>query len=308
MPQELYDSSGKLINYSGKLYHVSDEMVQKYKDFVDSTLQCKDLQITVDMGTLPAINFFLERQLPETNKHKAMTVVCGVSYLFNQIDGKVCGYNCFKYEPSKDGKFTAREMMEMKHPFPKDIINSSMKGISMWSDYANTFPEIKKLLDMSARSLEVKDGYSSLKNCYSLLLTLSYIGDEQNAIYNNFKSLRDKMQILGILEKMRYEDNIIRFTLDNGTEDYVVSFGDTLEYNGMLFDDVSHFLYKYVGTEGIDKKGAFFSKWFGDDETFKQKYYHPFFERNWEFSKDAQENIVELFEDDFDNSDLDYER
>ena len=313
MPLELYDTYGNIVNYSGKVHKVTDDMIEYFKNFVDENIRCPDIQMSIDNSSLPAINFFLERKLPETSKHKAMDVVCGVSYLINQVDGKVCGYNCFKYEPPKNGRYTARELMDFKYPCPKDIINSSMKGyhLSMWSEYESIFPEIKKIIESSAKQLKIsdgaKDGYSPIKNNYSICMNVSYIGDEQREIYENFKSLRNMMQILGVLEKMRYDENHIKFTLDNGVEDYVVSFGSVLEYNGIYFDDPSHFIKKYFSTEGIDKKGLAFERWYGDDKSFKDRFYHPFFERTWDFSREAQD-IVELFEDEFDNSDLEYER
>lgn len=303
MPIQLYNTEGRLIEYSGKFNTVTKEMTDYFERFIKGNItDSSSIEVQIHNGIMPSIDFFIERKLPETDRHKEMSVICGLSYLVNQIDGRISGYNIFRYEPTKDGKISAREMMNLKHPFPKDIINSSREGfnLSFWSEYEKMFPEIKQILNVTGRQLhmdsETKDGYSSLKNQYILLKTLSYIGDEQKEIYENFRSLQKKFNSLGCCEKIYYKENTINFKLDNGVSDYVMSFGNTLEYNGLFFDSTTAFLAKYLSSDGIDKKGVAFEKWYGKDPVFRDRYYHPFFERPWDFSKEWNE-VIELFDD-----------
>lgn len=303
---ELYNTNGEKIDYKGDICGVTEEMTDYFSKVARTLTNSNSMNMSVSENSgLPSVDFYIERKLPENFKHKEMDVICGVSFFVNQIDGRICGYNCFKYEPTKEGyngKFTAKDLMEDRFIFPKDSINSGVgeQRFIMWSEYEKAFPEIKQLLMTCGKTLhldlEHKDCYSSVKNYYMLLCNHSYIGDIQHDIYNNFKSLRDRMNSLGCVDKIFYKENTIYFTLDNGVNDYVRSFGSTLEYNGAFFNNVSSFMAKYFSEDGIDKKGILFEKWFGKDEDFKAKYYHPFFERPWEHAKDWTQ-VVELFDD-----------
>lgn len=302
MPIELYNTDGEIVSYGGKYNYVTKQMSDYFERFIKGNIpSSSSIEVLIHNGIMPTLDFFIERKLPENDRHKEMSVICGVSYLVNQIDGRISGYNIFKYEPTRDGTLTARELMHEKHPFPKDIINSSKEGfnLSFWSEYEKIFPEIKQIVSATAHSLALdsgnKDGYSSLKNQYILLKTRSYIGDEQKYIFDHFDSLKKRFGALGCCEKIYYKENKINFLLDNGVSDYVMSLNGRLEYNGIFFDSVSSFLGKYLSRDGIDKKGIAFEKWYGKDPVFREKNYHPFFERPWDFCKQFEE-VVELLD------------